>query len=351
MVVSRVTSPALAGAVLLALVSSARADGDVVPLGAFVTQSDAIVIGVVSQVTAIGAPGGAHLARIDIQQTLKGNPGSSIVVAGNYRDPDDAMFVEGVRVLAFLQGGRPIGAAAGIVEIADDGAAKQAATIVTRALRNQRPAANFRDVFLRSGMRVPRPLLASLLEELALRLTPQDNGLLVEAACDGADAYLPAVRGWAMAQAGRRKLADVRQCLEVAAVSATDTRFAGEALDALGDLGDRRSVPALVSWINEVMRGPQRGTSRASTAALSAGVLALGKIGDASAAATLLELSQRGNDASLDSTVVHALRLIGTPGVDQALDTIGREHPNPQIRDEARTALQQLQLSRTRRNP
>ena len=190
-----------------------------------------------------------------------------------------------------------------------------------------------------------------MLEELAPRLTPRDNGLLVEAACDSGDAYLPAVRGWAITQAGRRKLTDARLCLEAAAVSATDTRFVGEALDALGDLGDGRSVPALMAWINEAMRGPQRGTSRASTGALSGAVLALGKIGDATAAPILLELAQRGNDASLDSTVVHALGLIGTPGVDQALDTIGRDHPNPQIRAQARTMLQQLQRSPTRRNP
>jgi HEAT repeat protein len=194
-------------------------------------------------------------------------------------------------------------------------------------------------------------LLASLLEELAPRLTPRDNGLLVEAACDGSDAYLPSVRGWAMAHAGRRRLTDARLCLEAAAVSATDARFVGEALDALGDLGDRRSVPVLVAWINEAMRGPQRGTSRASRGALSGAVLALGKIGDATATPTLFELVQRSNDATVDSTVVHALGLIGSPGVDQALDTIGREHPNPQIRDQARTTLQQLQSSPARRNP
>ena len=154
--VFKMARSALAGAVVLALAASARADSDVVALGAFITQSDAIVMGVVSRVTAIGAPGGSHLARIDIQQTFKGNPGASIELVGNYRDPDDAMFVERVRVLAFLKGGRPIGAAAGIVEIADDGAAKQAATIVTRALRNQRTPANYRDVFLRTGLLVPR---------------------------------------------------------------------------------------------------------------------------------------------------------------------------------------------------
>lgn len=349
--VPKMARSALAGAVALTLATSAGADSDVVALGAFITQSDAIVMGVVSRVAPIGAPGGAHVARIDIQQVFKGSPGGSIELAGNYRDPDGAMFVERVRVLAFLRDGKPIGAAAGIVEIADDGAARQAATIVTRALRNQRAPANYRDVFLRSGLRVPRPLLASLLKELTPRLTPRDHGLVVEAACDAGDAYLPAVRAWAMAQAGRRKLTDARLCLEGAAVSATDTRFVDEALDALGDLGDVRSVPALVTWINEAMRATPGGTSRAGAGTLSGAALALGKIGDATAAPTLLELAQRDNDARVDSTVVHALGLIGTPAVDQALDTIGREHPNPLIRDEARTTLQQLRLSRTRRNP
>jgi hypothetical protein len=328
-----------------------RGDSDVVALGVFIAESDAIVMGVVSRVTAIGAPGGAHLARIDVQQTFKGNRGGSIELAGNYRNADDAMFVEGVRVLAFLRGTRPVGAAAGIVEIADDGAARQAATIVTRALRNQRAPANYRDLFLRSGMRVPRPLLASLLEELTGRLTPRDNGFLVEAACDRGDAYLPAVRGWAIAQAGRRRLADARLCLESAAVSGSDGRFVGEALDALGDLGDARSVPALLTLVNDAMRASQSEVARAKGGALPNVVLALGKIGDATAVPMLLELAQRGNGLALDSTVVHALGLIGTPGVDPALDTIGREHSNPQIRDQARTTLQQLRLSRTRRNP
>ena len=350
--VSRTARCALSSALILAAITaSARGDSDVVALGALIAQSDSIVMGVVSRVTAIGAPGGAHLARVDIQQIFKGNPGGSIELAGNYRDPDDAMFVEGVRVLAFLRGTRPIGAAAGIVEIADDGAARQAATIATRALRNQWAPANYRDVFRRSGMQVPRPLLASLLQELTGRLTPRDNGLVVEAACDGGDAYLPAVRGWAMAQAGRRKLAAARTCLESAVASDTDTRFVGEALDALGDLGDARSVPALVTLVNDAIRASQSGASRGGSRALPSVVLALGKIGDAAAVPTLLELARRSNGLPVDSAVVHALGLIGAPGVDPALDTIGREHPNPHIRDQARTTLQQLRLSRTRRNP
>jgi hypothetical protein len=46
---------------LLALTVSTHGDQGVLPLGAFIVQSDAIVIGVVSQVTAIGAPGQGYL--------------------------------------------------------------------------------------------------------------------------------------------------------------------------------------------------------------------------------------------------------------------------------------------------
>ena len=348
--VSRTARNVLSSAVMLAIAASARADAEVVALDALIAQSDAIVMGVVSRVTAIGAPGGAHLARIDVQQTFKGNRGASLELAGNSLHADDAMFVEGVRVLAFLRGARPIAGAAGIIEIADEGAARQAATIVGRALRNQRAPANYRDVFIRSGMRVPRPLLAALLEGLTARLTPRDSGLLVEAACDTGDSFLPAVRGWAIAQAGLRTFTDARGCLEAAAVSTTDTQFVAEALDALGDLGDVRSVPVLVTLVNDAIRAPQ-GAPRGRSGPLVGAVLALGKIGDANAVPTLVELARRGNDLALDATAVHALGLIGTSGAAQGLDTIGREHASQRIRDQARATLQQLGRSRPRRNP
>jgi hypothetical protein len=44
--VSRMTPSALAGAVVQALATSARADSDVVALGAFITQSDAMRCGI-----------------------------------------------------------------------------------------------------------------------------------------------------------------------------------------------------------------------------------------------------------------------------------------------------------------
>ena len=48
-------------------------------------------------------------------------------------------------------------------------------------------SARYRDVFLRTGIRVPRPLFALLLEELSERLTQNDDGLLAEASCDRND--------------------------------------------------------------------------------------------------------------------------------------------------------------------
>jgi len=78
-------------------------------------------------------------------------------------------------------------------------------------------------------------------------------------------------------------------------------------------------------------------------------VLALGKIGDASAVPALIEVARQTNSLPLHATVVHALGLIGTPSVDAALDTIGRTHPNSSIREQALTTLQRVARTRARR--
>ena len=53
--------------------------------------------GVVSRVTIAGTtPGGAHTAQLDVQQTIKGKCPCTDRAGGNYRNPDDPMFVQGV---------------------------------------------------------------------------------------------------------------------------------------------------------------------------------------------------------------------------------------------------------------
>jgi hypothetical protein len=350
---------ALAAAFLAA--TSAHADLGVVPLGSLIAQSDAIVIGVVDQVMPLeNTPDGPHLARIGVLQTLKGNVGGTLYLLGDPRAPEDPTFVAEVRLLVFLRRAPPpppnvdtfdeqpvpgwtvVGAAAGVIVLVDDGAAQQAATIVTRYMDGRIGPADFSDVLQRSDTRVPRPLVGSLLEELSGHVSPGDDGLVADMACNGAQVYLPAVQEWAVGVVGARRIRAARGCLEGLARPGQDPAFLEAAIDALGDLRDPGSVPALLTWLQVAMTAPKDGAARGGAGPVVGAVLALGKIGDRSAVPELFRLARQGDNLPLHSAIVHALGLIGGPTVHGPLTAISRTDPNPLVREQAVATLQRL---------
>jgi hypothetical protein len=353
---------------LAALARPAAADRDLVRLGRLVAQSQHVLIGTVTAVEQARRPGPMR-ATVQVEHDLLGQAASVISLQGDDRDPDAPAFATGVRILAFLRanhrahgeppiapvpavGLEPVEGSAGIIEIVRSGALEATLAIMGRAVdaRDGLTLAAVRDVLLASPEPAPRPLVASLLEELTAHPTPADRPLLVEMACDGADAFLPGVRPWAMSEAGSRKLIEARSCLEAQVRAGEREPNSVEAVEALGDMGDRRSVPVLLAILEtHAERVASEGPSRAGRDLNLAAVLALGKLGSGEAVPVLARLAGQGNDLALHSTVVHALGLIGGPQARASLDSIGRTHPSEHVRAQALSTRQTLD-QKTRRS-
>lgn len=340
---------------LAALTRPAAADRDLVRLGLLIEQSQHVLIGTVKTVEQERRPGPMQ-ATVQVEHNLLGQAASLISLPGDTRDPDAPAFAPGVRILAFLRanavGLEPVEGAAGIIEIVHPGALEATLAIMSRAVegRDGLTLTGVRDVLLASPEPAPRPLVGSLLEELRARPTAADPPLLAEMACDGVGVFLPAVRLWAISEAGSRKLTEARSCLEAQVRPDERGPTSVDAVEALGDMGDRRSLPVLLAILEmHADRVASEGPSRAGRDLNLTAVLALGKLGRAEAVPVLVRLAGQGNDLALHSSVVHALGLIGGPQARESLASIGRTHPNEHVRAQALSTWQTLD-QKTRRS-
>jgi hypothetical protein len=379
-------------------------------LGKLIGDADVVAIGVVIG-TNEGQHPGEFLLAVEVEETLGGNALSRFTLPGNDRNSDSfPRLLKGTRVLAFLQGDpsggfHPLSGEIGILAL-DDASTDTAREIVLRGIKlgDRLGLADFEDL-LGKGTPSPPSLLGSLTEELSLRVTQKDQGLVSEIACDAQQFFLPAVQLWAISQVGPLKVADARPCLERFLKDKKDEARAIAASEGLGELRDPESVRALVALLASLPIDPQilgpdrRGDSAVPTGGedpeeetnpkpdpdedsapgeverapvpppqsdhdgerepkgapgkdqpgrgaggglAEASILALGKIGDPSAVSLLLRLAQQGGDFSLHSTAVNALGLIGGPTVMGPLRTLARTHPNPLIREQARETYERL---------
>jgi HEAT repeat protein len=115
------------------------------------------------------------------------------------------------------------------------------------------------------------------------------------------------------------------------------------AIEAIGEIGDPGSLPALLQVLEPLTGRPGTRPARRSLGGLAeAAVLAIGKVGAVEAVPALMRIAFEGDDLALHSAVVHALGLIGGVGVTGALTEIGRTHPNGYVRDQALRTLERV---------
>ena len=249
---------------LMALTSApVQAYQGLVPLGELIDQSDHILIGVVTKV-AQGTTPGQQIAAIGVEEVLFGSALRRLSLMGSTTDPSHPEFHEGTRILAFLQATRqtgnlePVAGENGIIAVGD-AAVAVTRDIVTTALDL---GATIRLGDVQYGFRTenpapPRVLVGSLLEELSLWVTPAEAPLVQEMACDTRGSFHPATQLWAIYRVGVLRLAEARPCLEGFVKDVrTDYGTLGAAIQALGDLGDPKSVLVLRSLLPETQPLP-----------------------------------------------------------------------------------------------
>lgn len=339
---------------LAAFTQPAAADRDLVRLGVLLEQSQYVLIGTVKSIDQERRPGPLR-ATVEVEHDLLGRAARVITLPGDDRDPDAPALAPGLRILAFLRGNdaaglEPVEGSAGIIGIERPRALEATLAIMSRAIdgRQALTLAGVRDTLRAGSEPAPPALVGSLLEELRARNTAADEPLLAEMACDGIGAFLPVVRPWAISEAGRRKLIRARSCLE--AEIGLDSPTSVAAVEALGDLGDRRSLPVLLAVLEAQTDPVTRAGPNPERRDLSlAAVLAVGKVGSGDAVPVLTRLAGQGNDLALHSTVVHALGLIGGAEARESLASIGRTHPSEHVRAQASSTSQSLDR-KTRRS-
>jgi HEAT repeat protein len=199
--------------------------------------------------------------------------------------------------------------------------------------------------FLTQSDTTPPPMLVgTLLEHLADTITPADAPALRSIACDSQGEYLPAARFWAIGQIGTNGFGDSRPCLEEIAGAGADGSAQLAATEALGDLGDPRSAPVLLSLLILGQEGAEDPFLSSPDGGLALSlILSLGKIGDPQAVEILTKVAMSQWDLAHPSTAVHALGLIGGQEVVAALTRISENHPNELIRDQAASTLARVQ--------
>jgi len=399
----------------LAFVVSAavHADQAILPLGKLIGSPDVIALGIIDGTNDGQLPGDFLLA-VAVEETLKGPALQRFTLQGNDRNSDSfPRLSKGTRILAFLQGSasagfHPLAGEHGVIHLGDP-SADVARELILRGVKlgGGLGLTDFDDL-LEKGTPAPPSLLGSLTEELSLRVTKKDQALLAEMACDSQQAFLPAVQLWAISRVGPLEVADAAPCLEDFLVDKTDEARAIAASEALGELRDPGSVPALVELIESLPQdkrifgldkkgdsnpvagkedpedqkdprpdpdessdpgeiellptpGPapdgdgerepdsapskDRPSRGAGGGLAEASILALGKIGDPSAVPLLVRIGRQGEDLSLHSTAVNALGLIGGNTVMGPLRALSRTHPNPLVRQQAKETLERLRKS------
>jgi hypothetical protein len=402
---TRVQSLFVLLALLMGIPAAARADRAVTPLGMLIGGADFIVIGVVTEVTPGQSPGDFSVA-IEVEDLIKGTGLSRFTLEGSDRDEDSVHRLSpGTTLLAFLKNpgpvGSPVSGEQGVV-VVDERSLDDSREIVARALQlgDRLRLADVQDL-MRKDSQAPQALMGSLTEELGLRLTASDRPLIGEMACDPGGSFLPAVQLWAISRVGVLEVAEARSCLESMLPLANRPTLSIAAAEALGELAEQASVPALVSLLQTLPSDPRlfpdrRGDSTAATGKVDpedetdpapdpdersdpgetevtppptsptepdgerepdgaprqdgpnrgadaglaeATILALGKIGDPAAVPLLFKIAREGDDLALHSTAVHALGLIGGNTVPFPLLVLSIIHPNPLIREQAKQTL------------
>jgi hypothetical protein len=385
---------------------AALADQAITPLGKLAGDASFIVIGGVSEVTSGPSPG-AFVMAVEVEETLKGSGLSRFTLAGSDRNEDSVHRLSpGTTILAFLENpgpalAEPVSGEQGIV-VVDETTLDDSREIVIRALQlgDGLRIGDFQDL-MRKDSEAPPALLGSLTEELTLKLTPNDGALIGEMACDAGGVFLPAVQLWAIGQVGAQRFTEARSCLQGMLPIAEPRALSIASAEALGELGDRASVPALVTLLETLPSDPRlfpdrggdstvptgnedpeddgdpvsdpdersdpgesevtpppttptepdgqrepddapredRGNRGADGGLAEAAILALGKIGDPAAVPLLFRIAREGDDLALHSTAVHALGLIGGATVRVPLLVLSLAHPNPLVREQAKQTI------------
>jgi HEAT repeat protein len=186
-------------------------------------------------------------------------------------------------------------------------------------------------------------LLGSILEEMTQKLLPEDAPLVADIACNKKQEFPSAVQVWALYRVGSVKALEARDCVEALLTAKGNSAASIAAAEALGNLQEPRSLPALLSVLATYDQPADDELDDDGDGGLRlAVVLAIGQIGDASAIPNLQKLAQTEENLALHSTVVHALGLIGPKSID-ALTEISKTHPNDLIRDQAQRTLERIQ--------
>lgn len=363
---TRLHSPSLVILGVTLLASPSAADQAIVSLPQLIAQSTHIVIGTCREGQR-SSGSSVVLFTVDVEQQLHGTMPNTFMLQTNAAEPEGPNCGVGVRKLLFLRHRTqgtvereaaprraafdPVDGGAGVIEIAHDGAIAATAAIVQRALdpRSASRLTAFQDLLRRSATPPPRPLVAALLDGQR-GVAVADRALLAEMACDTEASYLPAAQLWAISQIGTLRVDRGRDCLEALVARGADRARRLAAVEALGDLGDGRSVPVILPFVEAAAGGPSTTKSPARDADLMmVSILALGKIRAAEAIPALARLAREQPDLALHSTVVHALGLIGGAESHRELTQIGTSHPHPLVRDQALRTATSLGLQPDRR--
>jgi hypothetical protein len=273
--VARTGPRSLAGVILgVVLVSlpGARADRPLMSLGELIDQSNHIVIGVVGDSFDGPAPGSV-LMSVGVQEILLGPELQSFTLLGNSTDPSQpSPLPEGTWILAFLRHSgpaltgslpapdllEPVWGDQGVMVI-DEAAVGPIREIVEKAIKlgtSLRLGDVMEDLRAASPL-PPGSLIASLLEELTLRVEPTEAPLLTEVACDDDVEFFPAAQLWAIERVGPLGVSTARPCLETFIQKGENRDRVIGSTEALGELGDPASLPVLLSLIRPLGRGPK----------------------------------------------------------------------------------------------
>ncbi|MBI5503269.1 MAG: HEAT repeat domain-containing protein [Deltaproteobacteria bacterium] len=240
----------------------ARADYAVPALGSWIAQSDTVAFAAVAAITE-GVPTGGFTLQLAIDEVLVGTQRTNWSVPGSDAFSDDVPRLPvGTIVLAFVPptpqaGGYSEGRVIPLPESSKAEARTVIQTVVTKgaALRLADVSDRLRSSTAELG--APLVLLGMLLEELTLRVTTDEATGIAGIACTTDASFRKDAQLWAVARAGELRVAGARSCLEMM-VGASDVRdFAIAAADALGDLGARESVTALLGLLPATQRDPK----------------------------------------------------------------------------------------------
>jgi hypothetical protein len=215
----------------------------------------AAIVRVTGVQPAPGGGPGAEVATVAVRTPIKGVPAGSYLIAGGERDPGLVDFTAGQDLILFWSGGeartpgKVVGFDRGAVPVlpAQAGAARALLDTVLARGPDLRLTEVLPYLAAARPARVPSGLLASLLAQIRLRATIEDAQAIARLACRPDDFQPQAARA-GIALAGALAVEASRKCLESRA-AAPDSPFAIDAVEALGDFGDPRSLGALLSLI------------------------------------------------------------------------------------------------------